>query len=591
MRRGAQPHAHGLRQQGLREHAVMPARIHPLRSLLLLTIALGGTVVLGGCGSDFDRQRVQTLAEIQRGDYTRAEERLNGIYGCHEAKEPDHAGGSPEADASLPAKHLLLWRMERGMVAHLAGDFEASNHHLDDAARLVDERRTKSLAGEAGTFLANDTVRAYAGHGFEHIQVDYYRILNQLEEAERAAGLIASSHAIDRDAAEDHYGKAVTRARRMTLEELPETADLADQHRYRDDPFARFLAGAVTWALPPRERREEDEEFAQVMFKRSLEAYTKEEEVLGDDKYFRWEVERRPHLVERLALRHALAYDPSDYERVARLYHLDPERRPVLPPGDGMLLVLNHVGFISRPRTLSIGFGTIAPELNSSDRANGASVSNFTVGGLVFWAKGPGSEIVGAWVVPLPSDVMAHMTPGGIGIFGMELPVFDREHSIRPPGRVLLHPQVLQDPSARDSVPFESSLEVVSDLDAYARATLKDEQPRLLAKTITRAVAKQIVVGGAAEAAKKSPGGPLLAAVVDLVGSTAATVSEVADLRAWTTLPDHIEGTLIDLPAGSYSLEIESSYGTRPLGTVHIPVGQLVITSTRTFPDYLPDSR
>jgi hypothetical protein len=133
---------------------------------------------------------------------------------------------------------------------------------------------------------------------------------------------------------------------------------------------------------------------------------------------------------------------------------------------------------------------------------------------------------------------------------------------------------------------------VVSDLDAYARATLKDEQPRLLAKTIIRAVTKQIIAGEAAVQAKKAVGGgaegALLGAVVNLVGSSTATLSEVADTRAWTTLPDHIEAALIDLPAGSYSIEIESGYGVVPMGSIRVGPGQIVVLPTRTFPDLLP---
>ncbi len=558
----------------------------------ICVLALAGAA-LAGCGTSFDRERQITLHEVEHHETGEAVGRINRMYDCHEAKEPDHPGGSPSDSASTPEKQLLLWRMERGLVAHLDGNFEASNHHLDDAARLVDERRTKSIAGEAGTLLMNDTLRAYAGHGFEHIQVDYYRILNQLMEAEQADGDVGGPVAVNHADADEHYGKAITRARRMTLEELPETAD-ADQHRYRDDPFARFLAGAVTWALPPSSRREEDQEFAEVMFKRSLEAYATEHRLLGHDKYFHYAVRVRPHLVERLFLRQALAYDPGGYEDAAKHFDLDPRDRPSLAKGDGMLLLIDHVGFISRPRTLSIGFGTIAPAITSGEAAEGCTSSPFTVGGLVFWAKGPGSEVVGGWVVPLPTDVISKLTPGGMGIFGMEMPVHARQKTIPPNGHAVVHAIALDDPSRAGDVPHDSPLEVVSDLDAYARATLKDDQPKLLAKTIIRVVAKQVVAGEASVQAKHAVGGPagqFVGAVVDLVGSGAATLSEIADIRAWTTLPNHIDATLIDLPAGTYNIELAREGASRPLGPVRIHPGQLVILPTRSFPQPIEEPR
>jgi hypothetical protein len=559
----------------------------------ICAIALAGAA-LAGCGTTFDRERQITLHEVEHHESGEAVARINQMYDCHEAKEPDHPGGSPSDGASTPEKQLLLWRMERGMVAHLDGNLEASNHHLDDAARLVDERRTKSIAGEAGTLLINDTLRAYAGHGYEHIQVDYYRILNQLLAAEQADGAIGGGIAVNHAEADEHFGKAITRARRMTLEELPETADADDAKRYRDDPFARFLAGATTWALPPSTRREEDQEFAQVMFKRSLAAYATEHAQLSHDKYFHYAVHVRPRLVERLFLRQALAYDPGGYEDACKHFDLDPRDRPTLAAGDGMLLLIDHVGFISRPRTLSIGFGTIAPAITSGEAAQGCTATPFTVGGLVFWAKGPGSEVVGAWVVPLPTDVISKLTPGGMGIFGMEMPVHARQMPVPPLGRVVAHAIALDDPGRAADVPSESRLEVVSDLDAYARATLKDDQPKLLAKTIIRVVAKQVVAGEASVQAKHAVGGPagqLVGAVVDLVGSGAATLSEVADIRAWTTLPNHVDATLVDLPAGSYNIELAREGSSRPLGTVRIHAGQLLVLPTRSYPQPIEEPR
>jgi hypothetical protein len=561
----------------------MPSRAHAISGLTATLLALAG------CGYDFDRERQRALYEVQQGQYREADARLNELYDCHQAGEPKKPGKDGEKDEGINEKDRLLWRMERGMVSTVAGELPVAGTQLDDAARLVDDRRTESLAREVGTFLLNDNLREYSGHPFEHTQVDYYRLLDHLVEAERATGLLGGSEPPSRADADDHYEKALVRARRMTLEQIQETADAAGGKRYRDDPFARFLAGAAVWSLPPGGRGDTDQQFAQVMFKRSLDAYVDEEKALGHDSHFRWEVGHRPHLVERLALRHALAYDPGTFDDVAKHYGLQADRGVALPQGDGMLLVLDHVGYIARPQVLSIGLGVAAPKLS-----DGETACSFRIGGLGFWAKGPGADVASAWVVPIPADVMRHLAPGGLAVFGMQMPVHADDKPIPPPARMVARPVGAPASSdARPAGPYECALVVVSDLDAYARSTLKDEQPVLLAKSITRAVTKQVVAAQAAIQAKKAAGGgtqgDVVGAVVNLFGSAAATISETADTRAWTTLPDHVEGALVDLPAGSYSLEVQTAYGAVPLGTVTIPVGQLVVVPVRTFPERMPE--
>ena len=541
-------------------------------------------VAMCGCGTSFDRERQKTLFEVQTKQFPIAAARINGLYGSNEAGEPLAAGGDTGKQAHYDDKQLLLWQMERGLIASLAGDFAAADLHLDAAAKLVDERRTKSIAAETTTYLLNDNARPYAGHGFESIQVDYYRILSQVVQAQTAAGMGDSAVAPSAEQAADHYEKALSRARRMTLDELKETSDDADEHRYRDDPFARFLAGLVIYALPPSSRTEDDQQFSQVMFKRALDAYVQEQAALGADRHFHWEVGHRPHVVERMFLRHCLAYDPGSYDDEAKHYGLDPQPRPELPSGYGSVLVLNHVDFISRPRILSIGYATMAPTLTSDERAEGSTTTNFSIAGMGFWAKGPNSMVAADWVVPLPQDILDHMTPGGMAVFGMQLPVDAEEDPILAPARVHLTPLT----PGPGSEPVIERLEVVSDLDAYARATLKDEQPRLLAKTIIRAVTKQIVAAEAAVQAKKAVGGgeegAVVETVVNLFGSAAATISETADTRAWTTLPNHVEAALVDLPAGRYSVEIENAYGDHPDGTFDVRAGQVTIVPARTYP-------
>jgi hypothetical protein len=568
-----------------------------------------------------ERMRMDTLRAIQAGDFPSAVGTANELYESHFDGEPEETGGSPVKGQEVLAKQALLWHMERGLIDHLAGDLLTSNRHLDMAGDLVDIHRTRGLTTEVATYVANDTLRDYAGNAFEHTQVDYYRALNRLLQAERREGLYVPSqlaftpqaagaakppkpfalNATDNLQASDNYDRAINFARRMTINQLQETADAADGNRYDDDPFARFLSAALTYAPRPGDRSEVNSQFADAMLKRAMQGYAKQAEVFGSGKQpFRYEVTRRPSLVETFFIRHSRAYDRTSFDERLAQYGLkadDPRlTTAALPKGHGMVLVLNHVGFISHPEVLDIRAvaaqfrGTIQP--TPAEAARGHSAHRFELGGVVFWAKGPGAEVVNFWApIPVPGDLIGKaVAPGGAAFMGFALPVHGKDKPIPQPAVVRARP-------AMGGTEVAANLEVLSDLDAFARATLKDEQPGLLAKTMIRAVAKQVAAAQASreveQAAKrnnKNDDGTaqLLGLVTNLFASTAATLSEVADTRAWTTLPDHIEGSLLDLPPGNYTLVLDTAYGRIECGGVTVQADRLVVVPIRTFPEPLP---
>ncbi len=555
-----------------------------LRFLCGLGVA---AVVLGtGCSEATNREQKRVRYEVQQGQYATAAARVNGLYDSHEAGEPAKPRGSAQDDQTIAGKHALLWRMERGMIAQVQGDLAAADRHYDDAARLVDIRRTTSVTRDVGTYAVNDTLREFAGEAFEHTQVDAQRLLTRLMRGEIQAGLWTPVSAITTgpatDAGDAQFEAALVRARRMTLDQLIETSDAAGGRRYRDDAFARLLAALTVWTLPPIERSGTDTQFAQVMFRRAMETYAEELAKLGADPYSAYHLTRRPALAERLYLRHAQAYDADGFAEQARRYGIDPTTVQPLLPSNGMVLVLNQVGFIAKREALSVGVGTFAPAVTAGESARGYSASSISIGGVGFWVKGPGAEVAAGWLpVPIPNGVFRRLTPGGLAVMGFEIPSYARDGAMPAPARLSV------DGSTQ-------TLELVSDLDSYARITLKDEQPALLAKTISRAVAKQAVVAVAAEGMRRSHKGDdadvgaLLALAVNLLGSLAATATEVADLRAWSTLPHHVEAACVDLPAGPHTLTLETPTGVQQLGRVTVTPGRLLIISTRTFPNPLP---
>ncbi len=579
-----------------------------VRSSPLLVLTLGALIGTG-CHTPrtTERMREDTMIDIQQGRFADADDEVNSIYGSNDKGEPPGPGEKPAPSAVINDKQALIWHMERGMISHLQGDLANSDVHLDAAAALADERRTKTLTTEGATLVANDTLRDYAGEGYEHIQVDYYRALNRTLEGQKREGLYdphltfasfvatgpghtapPATITIPELSPEVAYEQAINFTRRMTLNQLKETQDAAGSHRYTDDPFARFIAGALTYCQPPKERTESNRQYADVMFKTAATAYDKEAKLLTNGKQpFRYEIHRRPAMVDTLLIRHCRAYDKEYFDAHLADWGLsenDPRlKQAELPRGSGTLLVLNHVGYVTHPEVLDIrviaasAIPVPLPTPSSDESGRGVTVTPFFIGAVGFYAKGPGSDVVNHWgVVPLPGDIVQKLlAPGGAAFMGFALPVHAPDKPIAAPGVVHLHAD------AGGAADIACNLEVVSDLDAYARATLKDEQPGLLVKTITRAVVKQAAGGVISHEVEKK--NQLLGLAVNLLTSTAATLSEVADTRAWTTLPDHIEATLIDLPAGSYSLAIDSQYGALNLGKVTVPEGRLIVVPVRTF--------
>ncbi len=600
---------------------VVIARLPWCRSVLPV---LGlGLLLLPGCFTPrtTERMRMDTLRAVQAGNFPTAVGTTNELYESHFDGEPEEAGGKPAKGQEVLAKQALLWHMERGLIDHLFGDVLTSNRHLDMAGELVDIRRSKGVVTEVTTYVANDTLRDYAGNAFEHTQVDYYRALNRLLQAQRSEGLYVPSqlaftpqvagatkppvpftlNATDDVKTADNYDRAINFARRMTINQLQETADAAGGNRYDDDPFARFLSAALTYTPKLGDRSEVNSQFADVMLKRAMQGYAKQAEVFGTGKQpFLYEVTRRPALVETFFIRHSRAYDRASFDERLAQYGLkadDPRLdTAALPKGHGMVLVLNHVGFITHPEVLDIRAvaaqfrGTIQP--TPAEVARGHSAHRFALGGVVFWAKGPGADVVNFWApIPVPGDLIGKaVAPGGAAFMGFALPVHAKDKPIPQPATVRAKP-------AMGGAEIVAGMEVLSDLDAFARATLKDEQPGVLAKTMIRAVAKQVAaaqtsreVEQAAKRNNKDDNGTAeaLGLLTNLFASTAATLSEIADTRAWTTLPDHIEGSLLDLPPGNYTLVLDTAYGPVECGGVTVQADRLVVVPIRTFTEPLP---
>ncbi len=108
-----------------------------------------------------------------------------------------------------------------------------------------------------------------------------------------------------------------------------------------------------------------------------------------------------------------------------------------------------------------------------------------------------------------------------------------------------------------------ASAVVVEDLGTLSVRSLDEKQPQILARAVARGLSKYLATR---EAKKKK--GKAAGWLVNLAG----VATEVADTRHWSALPERILMSRLDLPAGTYDLEVEllGPAGER-VQFVHVP--------------------
>jgi hypothetical protein len=125
----------------------------------------------------------------------------------------------------------------------------------------------------------------------------------------------------------------------------------------------------------------------------------------------------------------------------------------------------------------------------------------------------------------------------------------------------------------------ETTAMLVENLDAHALRAYEEKQSTLFVRAIVRALIKYAAFNAAD---KKDEG---LGAVVNLFN----VVTETADTRSWSTLPQAIWMARLDLPPGEYRIEADlySDDGVKrasaTFGGVQVRHGDMVFRSTRVF--------
>ena len=432
------------------------------------------------------------------------------------------------------------------------------------AIQLVDQERTKSLGGK-------NLLLYYLERGMLlHVSGEYSESNAAFEEAKRigsdlytkslsGAGLSLMSNDYALDYAGENFERTLihlfsalnyvalgdSSAALVEVRQLGDylrklQVDSTNENVYQEDAFARYLS-----ALLYEGSHEYDSAF--VDYKKATDAY--------EDYSTNFAVRRPASLFEN-AERVA--------ERLGSWAHDDLRERGssgqvrTIPEGSGELVILHYNGLvpIKDQTKITIPFSEAWLLVGALQLASDDSARDDLNRATAFASQIAGTDVVS---VAFPKYV-------------------DRPYSIRQ-----MEPHVAGATHTTDP-------ELVEDIGAIAEKDLQDRIVRIRTKAIVRAAIKYAIQKGAEVAANQAGDdySALLQGGVQLLGNAFRYVSEQADKRIWSTLPDQIWMSSMVLPAGAHDVQVDFMSGqsvvveSRTLTGVQVPPGgrQFVILRT-----------
>lgn len=424
----------------------------------------------------------------------------------------------------------LLYDLERGMLLHVEGAYARSNAAFERAKRTARALEPTSLGATGLSLIANDRVLDYAGEDFERTLIHLFAALNYEQLGDRSAALVEVRQVAD------------------ALKRL----DLASggERVYRDDAFARYLSAMLFEA-------EGDLERAFVDYKKALTAY--------QDYAIEYGVAVPVALVRhaRAAASRLGAYAVRDLAPFLKGLGepLSPAARGAA--GDaaaaaGEIVVLHYNGLspIKREERFVLPVPS-AMRLTDSHRGR--------------WHAHEEAELERAFSVL--SDLR------GVGGIPLAFPRFVR----RPYTIERMRPKLAAEGAFMPA-------ELVEDIGAIAIEDLQDRIQRVRAKAVARSVMKWAIQRSleAHFEDRRGDEGAFLRTVMHVGGNWARAASERADVRVWSTLPDTIWMSVLEVPAGEHAVELDfldhrgEIAHQKQLPPVKVAAGERVFVTVRT---------
>ena len=450
-----------------------PARLPPI-SLLLAAVLIWTTA---GCATPSNRYHL-VEESLRAGDPMRGAQVLEAAA---------HEYGS---------ESQVQYRMDRGMLLHLAGQYEASNALLEQADDEIEKLYTRRVRTEATAFLTNDSKLPYEGDPYEQTLLNVVKALNY--------------------AALGKWNDALVEARRLDHRLNVLRDRTTDKEAYRDDAFGRYFSGVLYEASG-------DMNNAYIAYRHAYEDYR--------DTASWARTPLPPQLrMDLLRLSDALHFADEHEEYKKQFGEITWRPQSELQPL-GQIVVIAYNGRAPRKEDffVDVPISMEALQLVLFTKVAGHNTPNTrekrAVESTLYGLNGRVVRVALPSLVPQKSQV-----------------AYEDLQWTGPTGA------------------FAAKTELADNITAMADKSLASRIKGITVKAVARAITKFGLaegVGRGAQAAAGHDAGPLVGLVVGGLAKAIAVASEEADKRLWQTLPDEIQLGWMWLPAGDYEMKIQ----------------------------------
>jgi hypothetical protein len=140
-------------------------------------------------------------------------------------------------------KDLVLYFLDKGMLAHYSGNFEESSSLLQQGELEIENNFSKSISQEIGTFILNDRTREYDGEDYEDIYLNMFNALNYYQCGNMEGALVEIRRMNNKlRNLSVKYGQIMTNMQKMALEngtEIPPNPGATV--KFGNSALARYL--------------------------------------------------------------------------------------------------------------------------------------------------------------------------------------------------------------------------------------------------------------------------------------------------------------------------------------------------------------
>ena len=461
-------------------------------------------MLLVGCGTSVDRYLL-----------------IDASLRAHDPKGADAI--VHQAEKEYGEKSRVLYGMDRGMILHLAGEYEQSNAVLEQAEEELDRLYTRKIRTETLAFMTNDTALPYEGDPHEQVLINVLKALNY--------------------AMLGQWQDALVEARRID-HRLNVLSDRSQKsNAYRDDGFARYLSGILYESTG-------DVNNAFIAYRKAYETF---------DAARAWSHTPVPSQLRQDLLRTAEALHFT--QELGEYRSLFPDTRwetSVALQHLAQVIVISYNGRAPRKEDQFLDLPISGDALQLVLLNRGVSQfnrqSNRGMDALFYGLNGRVVRVALPRLVPqktaIAADTMSLIPENG--------------------SQVVVRTELVNNVTAMADKALSEQMAGIT-AKALARAGTKFA----VAEGTTRA----------AEQLAGKDAGPLVGLVVGLITKGFAVASEEADKRSWQTLPDEIHLGRVWVPPGRYQVRgFHDPQNAEGLRTLSLAPGETSLLIQRVIP-------